>query len=266
MSSLTLYFRLIRVAIQARLQYRADFLAGIIGVIVMNTVTVSLISIMVSRFSHINGWTMWEMVFLYCLWLLGHSLYSFFFWHIRALEEYLVEGTFDQFLLRPASPFIMFLAREVQYIGIADLTFAALGLSLAYRNLDLQWTGVQWLFFGLAVIAGTLIETTLVLMIACISFWTGRSRRASQLLMRLNVMVQYYPIDIFGYTFRLIVTGLIPVAFMNYYPTLMLLGKLDPQSPTAWLGYMSPVVASILVILSSVIWHLALRRYSSAGG
>jgi ABC-2 type transport system permease protein len=266
MSSLTLYFRLIRVAIQARLQYRADFLAGIIGVIVMNTVTVSLISIMVSRFSHINGWTMWEMVFLYCLWLLGHSLYSFFFWHIRALEEYLVEGTFDQFLLRPASPFIMFLAREVQYIGIADLTFAALGLSLAYRNLDLQWTGVQWLFFGLAVIAGTLIETTLVLMIACISFWTGRSRRASQLLMRLNVMVQYYPIDIFGYTFRLIVTGLIPVAFMNYYPTLMLLGKLDHQSPTAWLGYMSPVVASILVILSSVIWHLALRRYSSAGG
>lgn len=266
MDGLTLYFRLVRLAVQARMQYRADFLTGIIGVIVMNTVTVSLISIMVSRFRNLNGWTMWEMVFLYCLWLLGHSLYSFFFWHISALEDYLVEGTFDQFLMRPASPFVMFLGREVQYMGVADLTFATLGLSLAYRNLHLQWNGTHWLFFGLAVIAGTLIETTLVLMFACLSFWTGRSRRASRLLMRLNMMVQYYPVDIFGYVFRVIVTGFIPVAFMNYYPALMLLGKLDPQSAWGWLGYISPVVALTLVMITSAIWHLALRRYSSSGG
>jgi viologen exporter family transport system permease protein len=266
MDSLALYFRLIRVAVQARLQYRADFLTGVIGVIVMNAVTVALIGILVSRFKHLNGWTLWEMVFLYCLWLLGHSLHSFFFWHLRALEDYLVEGTFDQFLMRPASPFVLFLGREVQYLGVADVTFATIGLSLAYRNLDLQWTGTEWLFFGAAVIAGTIIETTLSLMMACISFWTGRSRRASQLLMRLNVMVQYYPVDIFGYVFRVIVTGLIPVAFINYYPALMLLDKVDPQSSWGWLSYMSPVVALILAILAYGIWHLGLQRYSSSGG
>ena len=266
MNAVTLYFRLIRVAMQSRLQYRADFLTGIIGVIVMNVVTVSLIGILVSRFRHLNGWTLWEMVFLYCLWILGHSVYSLFFWHIRALEDYLVEGTFDQFLLRPASPFVLFLGREIQYLGVADAAFGITGFSLAYTNLDLQWTGTQWIFFGMAILAGTLIETTLSLMIACLSFWTGRSRRAHQLMMRLNVMVQYYPVDIFGYVFRVIVTGLIPVAFMNYYPSLMLLGKLDLQSSWGWLGYMSPVVACILVIITSVIWHLALQRYSSSGG
>ena len=266
MNAVTLYFRLIRVAMQSRLQYRADFLTGIIGVIVMNVVTVSLIGILVSRFRHLNGWTLWEMVFLYCLWILGHSVYSLFFWHIRALEDYLVEGTFDQFLLRPASPFVLFLGREVQYLGVADAAFGITGFSLAYTNLDLQWTVTQWIFFGMAILAGTLIETTLSLMIACLSFWTGRSRRANNLLMQLNVMVQYYPVDMFGYVFRVIVTGLIPVAFMNYYPALMLLGKLDFQSPWGWLGYLSPVVALTLVILTSGIWHLALRRYSSAGG
>ena len=266
MSAVSLYFRLIRMALQSRLQYRADFITGIIGVIVLNLVNVALIGILVNRFRNLNGWTLWEMVFLYCLWLLGHSFYSFFFWHIRALEDYLVEGTFDQFLMRPASPFIMFLGREVQYLGVADLTFSTLGLSLAYQNLNLQWSSMHWLFFGAAVISGTLIETTLILMIACISFWTGRSRRAHQLLNRLNMMVQHYPVDIFGYTFRVIVTGLLPVAFMNYYPALMLLGKLDLQSPWGWLGYMSPVVALTLVIITSRIWHLAIRRYSSSGG
>ena len=266
MNAVSLYFRLIRMALQSRLQYRADFITGIIGVIVLNLVDVALIGILVNRFRHLNGWTLWEMVFLYCLWLLGHSFYSFLFWHISALEDYLVEGTFDQFLMRPASPFIMFLGREVQYLGVADLTFSTLGLSLAYQNLNLQWSSMHWLFFGAAVISGTLIETTLILMIACISFWTGRSRRAHQLLNRLNMMVQHYPVDIFGYTFRVIVTGLLPVAFMHYYPALMLLGKLDLQSPWGWLGYMSPVVAFTLVIITSRIWHLAIRRYSSSGG
>ena len=266
MNAVALYFRLIRVAMQSRLQYRADFFTGIIGVIVLNVVNLSLIGILVSRFKNLNGWTLWEMVFLYCLWILGHSLFSFFFWHIRTLEDFLVQGTFDQFLMRPASPFVMFLAREVQYLGIADVIFGVSGLSLAYRNLGLHWQGADWFWFFSAVLAGTVIETTLALMIACISFWTGRSRRANNMLMQINMMVQHYPVDMFGYAFRVIVTGLIPVAFMNYYPALLLLGKLDPQSPGGWLGYMSPVVAIILLIVSASIWHLAIGRYSSSGG
>jgi len=265
MESITLYFKLIRIAMQSRMQYRADFITGVIGVIVLNAVNLGLIGILVSRFTHLNGWTVWEMVFLYCLWLLGHSLYSLFLWHIRTLEDYLVQGTFDQFLIRPVSPFILFLGREVQYMGIADMAFAIAGLSLAYANLGLAWDGVKWIFFLLAVIAGALIETTIALIIACLAFWTGRSRRANNLVMQLNVMVQHYPVDIFGYAFRVVVTGLIPVAFMNYYPALMLLDKIEPNSAGAWLGYMSPVVALLLIVLTMGVWKLALARYASSG-
>ena len=265
MDSLRLYFKLIRIAMQSRMQYRADFFTGVIGVVVMNVVNVGLIGILVSRFSHLNGWTVWEMVFLYCLWLLGHSLFSFFLWHIRTLEDYLVQGTFDQFLLRPASPFVLFLGREVQYMGVADLAFAVAGLSLAYTNLSLTWDGVQWVFFIAAVLAGALIETTISLIIACLAFWTGRSRRANNLFMQVNVMVQYYPVDIFGYVFRVLVTGFIPVAFMNYYPALMLLDKIDPANAWAWLSYMSPVVAVLLVGIATGVWRLALSQYASSG-
>lgn len=151
-------------------------------------------------------------------------------------------------------------------MGIADMTFAAAGLSLAYSNLALHWDGAKWFFFIAAVLSGAVIETTIALIIACLAFWTGRSRRAHNLVMQLNVMVQYYPVDIFGYAFRVVVTGLIPVAFMNYYPALMLLDKLDPGSPWGWLAYMSPFVALLMVMIASGIWHLAIQRYSSAGG
>src|SRR3972149_6264772 len=195
MEALRLYLKLIRISMQARMQYRADFITGMIGVIVLNVVNLGLIGILVSRFTHLNGWTIWEMVFFYCLWILG---------------------------------------REFQFLGVADLFFGVSGASLAYTALGLRWDWVKWMFFGLAIVSGTLIETTLALMIACIAFWTGRSRRVHSLVVQLNVMVQHYPVDIFGYTFRVIVTGLIPVAFMNYYPALMLLDKLDRNSE--WWG------------------------------
>ncbi len=266
MDPLSLYLRLVRIAIKSRLQYRADFATGVIGVIVMNVVNISLIGILVTRFSDLNGWTVWEVVFLYSLWILGHSLFSMFMWHMRTLEDYLMQGTFDQFLLRPASPFVMFLGREVQYLGIADFAIGVGGMTLAYGNLHLHWGPTEWVFLVLAILAGTLIEMTLTLMISSIAFWTGRSRRANSLVMQVNVMVQYYPVDIFGAVFRVLVTSVIPVAFMNYYPALMLLGKLDRIGDWWILAYLSPVVALLMIGLAATVWRFALRRYSSAGG
>src|SRR5688572_9179465 len=127
MEALRLYSKLIRISMQARLQYRADFIMGLLNIIALNAINLGMIGILVYRFVNLNGWEIWELVFLYCLWLLGHSIYSLFFWHFWELEEYLVQGTFDQFLLRPASPFIQFLGREVQYIGFADMFVAITG-------------------------------------------------------------------------------------------------------------------------------------------
>jgi ABC-2 type transport system permease protein len=140
------------------------------------------------------------------------------------------------------------------------------GISLAYAQLSLHWDIWKWSFFILAVISGAIIVWTLDLLIACSAFWTGRSRGTFIMVAPFYGLVHQYPVDIFGNAFRIIVTSLIPVAFMNYYPSLFLLDKLDRAGSAWWLSYMSPAVALTLLILSSAIWHLALRRYSSAGG
>jgi ABC-2 type transport system permease protein len=167
--------------------------------------------------------------------------------------------------LRPASVFIQYIGREVQYIGFADMFVALVGLGVAYFKLDLHWSLGLWLFIPLVVISGTVIEMTINLMVACISFWTGRSSIALDMVMEFNVLVQHYPIDIFTTWFRIVVTGLIPVAFMNYYPALILLGKIE-KTNAPWIGFLSPVVALLLAGLTSIVWKFAMRRYSSSGG
>lgn len=265
MNGFQLYFRLIQISLLSRMQYRANFIAGILGLIFWNVINLGLIAILVRSFSNLNSWTVWELVFLYCLWILGHSLYSLFFSHTPQMENYLIEGTFDQFLLRPASPLIQFLGRELQYIEIADLLIGLTGISLAYTQLDLQWNGWKWAFFITAILSGAVIELAMNFLIACSAFWTGRSRSSFILVNQFYALVHQYPIDIFGTAFRVIVTGLIPVAFMNYYPALFLLDKVNQANPAPWLSYMSPLVALLLCGIVAVVWRLALNRYSSSG-
>jgi ABC-2 type transport system permease protein len=265
MNGFQLYFRLIQISLLARMQYRANFIVGILGLIVWNVVNLGLIGVMVTQFTSLNNWTVWELVFLYCLWILGHSLYSLFFSHTRQLEDYLIEGTFDQFLLRPASPLIQFLGREFQYTEIADLLIGVTGITLAYTQLGLHWDVWKWSFFMIAVISGAAIIWAMDLLIACSAFWTGRSRGTFIIVSPFYNLVHQYPVDIFGKAFRILVTSLIPVAFMNYYPALILLNKLDRSGSGWWLSYMSPVVALVLVVIVSAVWQQALKRYSSSG-
>ena len=265
MHGFQLYFRLIQISLLSRMQYQANFISGIVGLLVWNFVNLGLIGILVTQFTTLKDWTLWELVFLYSLWILAYSLYGIFLSHTNELEEYLIQGTFDQFLLRPASPLIQLLGRELQYKESADMLIGFTGISLAYVQLGLDWDVWKWSFFIIAIISGAIVVFTMNLIIACSAFWTGRSRGTSFIVSQFYSLVQQYPIDIFGTAFRVVVTGLIPVAFMNYYPALFLLDKINRTSSGWWLSYMSPLVALLLIRIVAIVWRLGLNRYSSSG-
>jgi ABC-2 type transport system permease protein len=65
--------------------------------------------------------------------------------------------------------------------------------------------------------------------------------------------------------FRVFVTAVVPVAFINYYPSLLLLGKIQPNQPWAWLGFASPLVALLLLLFGGFMWRKGIRAYSSTG-
>ena len=264
MESLRLYFKFIGIAIRSRMEYRSDFLIGMVSVIVLNVVNLSLIWVMVDRFHVLGGWQYWEIVMLYAMWLLSHSVYAVFFWHLITLEDDILYGRFDQYLIRPCSPLLQFLGREVNYMGLADVIFAICTFGLAYRNLDLGWSVGQWAFLGVAALSGTVIETCIVWMFGALAFWVGRSRALFWVSLRFNVLTQQYPMDVFGKWFRIFVTGFLPVAFVNYYPLTVLLGKPNALG-IAGLGFLSPAVALVLLLLGSLVWRKGLAGYTSSG-
>jgi ABC-2 type transport system permease protein len=261
---LRLYGKFIGIAIRARMQYRSDFLAGMLGVIILTAVNITLIGILLARFTSLQGWGFWEIVMLYGMWLISHSPNAMLFFHTSTLEEDILHGRLDQYLTRPCSPLLQFLGREFNYIGLADLVFGISAVATAYAYLGLAWTPLQWGFFALAIVFGAVIETSFILLISAASFWIGRSRALLMLVLQVNWMTPQYPLDIFGYGVRVFITAFVPFAFMNYYPLTVLLGKPNALG-LSWVPYLAPLVAAVLTALSLVAWRRGLVAYTSAG-
>jgi ABC-2 type transport system permease protein len=260
------YLAMLRAAILCRLEYRADFLMGILGVFILNGATLGTTWILLQRFQNLHGWTFWQIVFLYNLWLLGHSIRSIFFRQVSLLEEYIVQGTFDQFLTKPASPLIQFLGREVHYLGVGDLLLSSSMLTLAYHHLGLHWTFWTFPWFLLIVLSSAAVEVTLVLILSCMAFFTTRSRAFVNAATQFSFnLVQQYPLDMFGRPIRIIVTYILPFAFMNYYPSLYLLGKTKEVGVHPFLPFAAPFVAFLLILLAGGVWRFSIKRYTSTG-
>ena len=68
-----------------------------------------------------------------------------------------------------------------------------------------------------------------------------------------------YPISIYSGIIKLLITVILPFAFVAYYPTASYLGF------TSYVLWLSPIIAVILWIIAIKLWNLALKKYRSTG-
>ncbi|NLK09307.1 MAG: hypothetical protein GX316_11520, partial [Firmicutes bacterium] len=207
------------------MQYRLDFFAGLAGVFILNGMNIASLGVLTYRFQTLGGWDIGELLLLYSLFMICRSIYSTFLQHVEALEEEIAQGTLDRFLTRPISPLLQLIGQDVQYIGIADFLF---GLACFYTSVSLihpAWGFIDIVWLVIFLVSGVIIETSISLICASIAFKAVRVNILRDIIMRTKVITQQYPIAVFGNAFRVLVTGFIPIAFINYYPALFLLRK-----------------------------------------
>jgi ABC-2 type transport system permease protein len=58
---------------------------------------------------------------------------------------------------------------------------------------------------------------------------------------------------------------IIPLACVNYFPVLTIIGKPDPLHFPAWLGWVSPLSGFAFLAGSLLVWEFGVRHYRSTG-
>ena len=91
-------------------------------------------------------------------------------------------------------------------------------------------------------------------------FWIQNSFYVLDLAVRFKDYAKY-PITIFSPVFRFLFTFVMPIAFIAYYPSLVIL-RPDEVPLLSWL---SPLIGAAFFYISYKIWMFGAMKYSGTG-
>ncbi len=259
-----LYFRLVAAGIRAQMQYRFAFVMRIIGLITAYVGMAVTTWVMLYQFKQLDGWNFDELLFLLALAILSWGVCITFFFHFNNMDTYIVNGTFDRFLVRPINPFFHFLSMRFDIGSLGQFIFSTAVFIIVSTNLGIQWNLGKTLFTLSAVIGGVLIQGGLLIVIAAISFWTTKSQQFYWVAMYPARNLINYPLSIYPKIVRLTMTFVIPFGFVNFFPATVILDKESVGFPM-YMGYFSAPIGLAFFLGAYALWMFGFKHYKSAG-
>lgn len=241
------------------LEYKADFLVGVIGVFLNQGFTILFLSVIFSHIPKLEGYDFSQIAFIYGFSLLPKGIDHLFFDNLWTMGQRLVKrGEFDKYLTRPINPLFHVMVETIQLDALGEILVAL--LLLATTASAIEWTPGKVAIFVLILPFTTLIYTSIKIATASISFWTRQSGALTYIFYMMNDFAKY-PVSIYNPFIRGVISYLIPFAFTAFYPASYFLTGQD-----IWFNIGGVVlVSSLLFSLAIFIWEKGLLAYESAG-
>ncbi|MEK4510181.1 ABC transporter permease [Paenibacillus sp. FSL K6-2524] len=258
-----IYLRWQRANFKSELQYKIDFFLTSITVLAQPITAIISFYILLDKFKIIGGWTFWQVMLMYSLWRIGHSISISFFQQAWNLENYIQNGLFDRFLTTPLNPLFQLFCIGYNKIGLAHFISGLIIFVLSYEKLGLTYNFFNISFIVVSVISAAIIEMSITLIMSSLSFWLVKSGNILRIVIDINYSFMQYPIDIYNKGLRLVLTFIFPYAFMSYYPSRYFIS--NGESINIVLSYLGPLASVISLIVAVIIFNLGIRHYTGAG-
>lgn len=258
------WWRMARAQARSQMQYRLNFFAMIISMVL--TYGGQFISLfwLTQRFKSLGGWRLEEVVLLYALAILAWGFCVSFFFNLHGFEDQVRNGTFDRALLRPMNPLMHVLGSQSPIGGLGQFVFSILAFIFAFNATGLQVTAVKLFYLVFTALGGGLILGSSLIVVATIAFWTTRTYTFYWSLVFPARQLINYPVSIYHRWLQLLLTFGVPFAFVNYFPAHVLLERTGELS-IPLLAWLTPVVGVVSVLATYGFWNWGTRFYTGTG-
>ena len=255
-----IYFKIIAQDIKSKMSYRADFIISTIGMVTTNIAGFIAFLIMFGKFPSINGWSYYEILFLYGFSLISITPTQCLLDNNWSLRRYVYDGDFVKYCFRPINLWFYYISEVFDVKGLGQLAFGVGTLIYAWIKLALPVTLLGILKIIIALISASLFMMALQNAAAASCFWIQNSFWLLDISLKMKDYAKY-PVTIFNEVFKFIFTFILPVAFMAYYPSLAIL---RPENVPV-LTWLSPVLGILAFYASYKLWMKGASRYDGSG-
>ncbi|GIP36006.1 ABC transporter permease [Paenibacillus sp. J2TS4] len=250
--------------IKSRSAYPFNFFIGVFSVTLMGIATIFFTWIITRQVPTIVGYNLYELVFLVSLWKLPHSIFIITFQQIWNIDYLIRDGFFDRYLVRPLNPLFQFFATRFQIAGIGDLIAALVGLIYSASHIT-DWTGPKLLLLLIIVICGVVMEWSIYTLVGCTAFWTLQGSGLQSIILMLFDQFTRFPLTVYNRVIQIVLTFLVPIAFINFYPSYLFFDNKEQVPFSPLLIYLTPVIALLMLAFTVWVWHKAINHYKGAG-
>ena len=255
----------IKMAFMTIIEYPANIAGWLISNPLQFIMGFAIIKFVVESFGEINGWNYGQLAFLYGLSVISHALSMIFFVQGWFMGYFVLEGEFDRYLTRPLGVLYQFFFTNINIFCVTDLIPGI--LVFVYGCVKCQ-ISVSFFFIVQVIvmlIGATLIRGGIYILLGSTSFYTRSAVDFGQYTQEIMDKTTMYPISMYPEGMQLILTFLIPVGWVSFYPASGLLGIDNGLYNGLLLPLITLAVGIAVMLLAGVYFHAGLKKYESAG-
>lgn len=259
-----LYPRLIGASVRSQMQYKLAFVLRSAADFMLIVSELLPTYFLVRFFGGLEGWTFPQLALLYGMVELSWATVE---GGLRGFENfgvYLLQGELDRWLLRPRSIVLQVAAYVFEIRKIGRVLQGAVVLVVAALWLELDLAATAWVAIG--ILGGIAFFAGIVILSAASQFWTlGQTSELQNMLTYGGSAALTFPVSIYSDWFRRVLVYGIPLAFVNYFPALAALDRVEADGWPAFMPWLSPFVCVGVLLLGQAAFNRGLQRYESTG-
>jgi ABC-2 type transport system permease protein len=266
MSDVRLLLRLIAASLRAQAQYPASAIMLTIGQFVGTIIELVAVWALFDRFGSVHGWRFGEVAVFYGIVNIMFAIADVFTRGFEVLgTDFLRTGEFDRVLLRPRAATLQLMGHEFRISRAGRLLQGVVVLLVGANLAGLEWTLPTVAMALWAIAGGIALFVGVLILQGTMSFWTIESLEVANVVTYGGVQAAQYPLSLYSDWFRGLLTFVVPLACVAYFPVLVILSKPDPLGTPMWFGVVAPVAGFVFMALSFVAWRFGIRHYTSTG-
>jgi ABC-2 type transport system permease protein len=176
------------------------------------------------------------------------------------------EGLFDGYFLRPVPIFTQTMLSRFNINAVGDLLIAVPMCAYAVVHVDVAWTPGTALFLASAIVGAVLLEAGVQMIAASFLLRSPGTRVVFFFIDELFGTFGNYPLTILPWLLQGLLTFVLPLAFLAYFPVAVVLDLPPRTGFLSLLAHVAPLVGFGVFFAARRVWAHNLRAFVSVGG
>jgi ABC-2 type transport system permease protein len=265
--TVSIYLRMIVNQLRSQMQYRTAFLLDILSTGLGNSFYFAGIYLIFQRFGSIAGWTIGEIAFLAGMAELSFGTMDMLFsgFDPDYFSAMVRLGQFDQVMLRPINITAQVFGARFLTRRLGRILEGVVILWISFLLNPIRWTIGKVLYLPVIYASLVIGFGSLFLFGSTLIFWTIQPIEAVNIVTYGGNEMASYPMSIYPRWLRDIFTYAVPLLFLNFLPSLYILGKPDPLHFPVFAQFLAPVIAALMMWAALRFWRFGINHYQSTG-